>query len=134
MKLAIIKKKNGRGNNGNSNAVLHGAYSNIATGCIDGRSRIAKTYNYIVRNLIVELGSEPSLQQRLLVERIAAKSIRCMLAEIEILRGTDASQTLETRYLAWANSLRLDLAAIGLERRQKQVMNLRDYLSEEETR
>jgi hypothetical protein len=131
MKLEVIKRQAGRGNRGNGNAISHGCFSTITGGNIDGRCRLAKTYNYLVANLLAELGGEPSLQERLLVERIAAKSIRCMLAETQILQNDNAtSQSLETRYLAWANSLRLDLGAIGLERRARPILDLKSCIEE----
>jgi hypothetical protein len=126
LKLNVRKRQPGAKNRNNGNAIFHGCYCNFASQSLDGRSRLAKMYKSVVGNLTSELGGEPTAHGQLLIQAAAFKSIKCRLAEIEMLRSDN--QTLSVHYLAWANSLRLDLQALGLQRRQRKVMELTDYL------
>ena len=42
--------------------------------------------------------------------------------------GNPLAEGSDHHALAWLNSLRLDLMAIGLERRERQVLDLNSYL------
>ena len=55
------------------------------------------------------------------------KLARCTLFEAATFAGEDGA---DEHYLAWANSLRLDLQALGLQRRERQVMDLKTYIDE----
>ena len=71
-------------------------------------------------------GVIPTPQQRILIGRVCFKLLRCHLYEAAFLNGRGKPQ--EEKYLALANSLRLDLQALGLERREKRVVDLNAYL------
>ena len=89
---------------------------------------MAKAYRTTVNMLTAELGGSPSGQELLLIQRVSFKVLKIHLAELEML--AEKNETLEGRYLAWANSLRLDLQALGLQRRAKNIMNLKAYIEE----
>jgi hypothetical protein len=50
-----------------------------------------------------------------------------LLSEL-LLDGTPPSEGSDHHALSWLNSLRLDLCALGLERRERQVLDLRSYM------
>jgi hypothetical protein len=128
LKFTVKKRQSGSKNRGNGNAVKHGSYANITAQCVDGRSRLAKTLQATVNRLTSEVGGDPSGQESLLIQRCAFKALKCYLSEIEMM--SEKNESLESRYLAWANSLRLDLQALGLERRVKNIRDLQTYISE----
>ena len=80
--------------------------------------------------LVKHCGGEPSIAEGILIDRVIAKVLRCRLYEVGLL----SDQTLGSRdhYLAVANSLRLDLQALGLERKVKDVLDLEKYLKVKE--
>ena len=53
--------------------------------------------------------------------------IRCTLYEMATLQGKTNGGS-DHIYLAWANSLRLDLQALGLDRKTKDVVDPGTYL------
>ena len=69
---------------GNTNRLVHGAYRQLHS--LDQRTKEAKIINEVETTLSASLGGSPSAQQVILIQRIAVKSLRCFLAEIEILR------------------------------------------------
>ena len=100
---------------------------------MDGRTREAKAIHQIQAELVTALGGDPTPQQTILLQRIAVKSLRCFLSEVEILKCNSDGQKrerLEHDYLSWSNSLRADLSLLGLERRARPVMDLQTYLEE----
>ncbi len=79
--------------------------------------------------LVNALGGEPTPQETLLVQRAAVKALRCSILEKEILRPNhNVPPTIHEDYLRWSRELRADLQALGLQRRAKKVVDLKDYL------
>jgi hypothetical protein len=81
-------------------------------------------------DLVSALGGDLTPQQRILVDRIVYKLARCTLFECATL--TTQSEPADEHYLAWANSLRHDLALLGLQRVAKDLPSLQTYLAERE--
>lgn len=115
---------------------IHGGYALLAAvngrRKIDGRSRLAlalkATRDSLVRDLGAEGWGDLSKQQQMLLTRAIHKDIFCLAIEAWLLdRGTIVSRkgklppALGEHYLALANSLRLDLQALGLHRRARDV-------------
>lgn len=111
---------------GNARAVLHAAQSQFSLSSLDGRTRLARTWQAVESELLSALGGDPTPQERILIGRVCFKLLRCHLYEAAFLSGNGKPQ--EEKYLALANSLRLDLQALGLERREKKVVDLNAYL------
>lgn len=111
--------------NGTGKSLTHGAFSNLET--MDKRCRPARYLRKVKSELTAALGGDPSFQEQLIIQRAAFKATRLMLLELAALAQFKENPLAEVRnsekYLSWANSLRLDLAALGLERRAKRVMN-----------
>jgi hypothetical protein len=132
--LRLIKKKTGRtrrvgGQLNNGNSVVHGFYASFIESMFDQRRKESKAVNKIREQLVDALGGAAALtpQQAILVDRVVVKTFKCALAEGSMLAGEPGPDG--AHYLALANSLRLDLCALGLAKRAQDVPNLRDYLA-----
>jgi hypothetical protein len=66
--------------------------------------------------------------QRLIVQAAAIKAVRLSLLTENLLTGDPPSDGSDHHALAWLNSMRLDLCALGLERRERQILDLNGYL------
>jgi len=121
--------KTGRkgGQLGNVNAQVYGAFTQINTKKIDGRTREGKTIIAARSALVSTIGGDPTPQESILIDRIVFKMLRCTLYEMATLQGTTSGGS-DHIYLAWANSLRLDLQSLGLTRKTKDVIDLSHYL------
>lgn len=114
----------------------HGGYSllrAVTKGELDGRSAVAQAIKTMCHQLARDLGSgwaTLSAQQRLLCESVATKATVLSLMVGHALSHDVVEQDGKLRpplgghFLAWSNSLRLDLQALGLERRLPQVLDL----------
>lgn len=114
---------------GQTNHLIHGGWMRLEGRRLDGRTRLAKALNQLRRELTADLGAAPSRAQRLIIDRVVFKSARLGFFEQGYLRG-EVSDGANATYIALANSLRLDLMALGLERRERQCLDLKEYLKE----
>jgi len=123
--------KTGRkgGQYGNTNSQKHGAFTQIDIKKIDARTREGKTIIAARGALISAIGGDPTPQESILIDRVIFKMLRCTLYEMATLQGKTNGGS-DHIYLAWSNSLRLDLQAIGLDRKTKQVVDLEQYLAQ----
>jgi hypothetical protein len=94
---------------------------------VDRRTRAGRVLRSVTVELIEHLG-DATAPQRLLVQAAALKATRLMLLTDQLLDGTPPSEGSDHHALAWLNSLRLDLQAIGLERKGPATLDLREYL------
>lgn len=112
----------------------HGAFSvafaKAVTGELDGRTTLAKTAKALRERLERDLGGSPSTQEALIIRRVVSKALRCETIEAALLEGKADGERLEAFYISLSNSLRRDLVALGLQRRQKDVKDLDTYLKE----
>ena len=93
----------------------------------DRRTRAGRVMRTVTEELMAHLG-DASAPQRLLVQSAALKSVRLALLTDLLLDGTNISEGSDHHALAWLNSLRLDLQALGLERREKATIDLATYM------
>ncbi len=115
------------GQRGNTNNLKHGAFRRIHLKRLDRRTRESKTLVAARGALTSAMGGQPRPQQAMLIERVVFKMLRCALYEMATLAG-DTTAGTDHIYLGWANSLRLDLQALGMNRKNKQVISLHSYL------
>ena len=110
--------------------VKHGLWSDFRKSQLDGRTRLARWVAVLRGELLRDLGNDLSAMERVLLDRIIFKIIRCSLYE----RGILQDQNFGSRdfYLSCCNSLRLDLSALGLKKRLKTVTDLASYLKKKE--
>lgn len=72
-------------------------------------------------DLTAHCGGAPSAAERLLIQSAAIKATRLYLLSEKLLGGGEIGEDGDHHALAWLNSMRQDLTAIGLERRVRDV-------------
>jgi hypothetical protein len=81
----------------------------------------------VINELMAHIG-DATAPQRLIVQAAALKATRLALLTEHVLDGNPPSGGSDHHCLAWLNSMRLDLQALGLERREHATINLAEYL------
>lgn len=104
----------------------HGLFIQLGKVKIDGRTKLGKTIAFLRKEFTNHLGGNLNICERILVDRAISKVIKSQLYELGFLENPD--QKSRDHYLALANSLRLDLQALGIKRRGGEVMDLGQYL------
>jgi hypothetical protein len=96
---------------------------------IDGRCRVARVMRDFAKELERHVG-EPTPAQQALIREASLKNAKLSLLADKILDDGDLNFDLATRcYLAWSNSLRRDLEALGLKAPEQRAPQLADFLS-----
>jgi len=112
---------------GNNNPIVTGIYADLSSRNLDGRSKLARAMRAVKADLTMAVGNDPSPQKRILIDRVTYKLFRITLFEAATLAG---DQGADEHYLAWANSLRLDLLALGLDHVKPKSLDVASYLRE----
>lgn len=103
----------------------HGGFTYLSTGRLPEHRKYIEKYLTAAREgLICDLGSSEedlSTAQIILIDRIISKLgiTRCIeehVGEDSVMKGNDLAPSLKASYLAYSNSIRLDLLALGIER------------------
>jgi hypothetical protein len=112
----------------------------VRTGELPENRKCLRLYLTEVREgLIDDLGpteADLSAAQKVLIERALSKLclLRCIEEQVRedgVFRGGSLSHVLGEAYLAYSNSLRLDLQALGINsKRTRKVLDLGQYLAE----
>ena len=109
----------------------HGGYSYLTTGALpEHRSNILGYLMAVRQGLIQDLGpteNDLSTAKIVLIDRITTKLgvIRCVeehIRENSVMAGDDLAPSLKASYLAYNNSLRLDLQTLGLDKKQEAIL------------
>src|SRR5580693_5053289 len=79
----------------------------------DHRTREGRFLKTVTSELVEHLG-DATAPQRLLIQSAALKATRMMLLTDQLLAGVPLAEGSDHHALAWLNSMRLDLQAIGL--------------------
>ncbi len=117
--------------------IKHGGYSFLVKGELpENRKHVLKYLTAARENLIQDLGPEEkdlTAAQIILIDRVVTKLgvIRCIeeyIRENTVMTGSRLSPSLRESYLAYNNSIRLDLAALGINKRQSETFNLHEYV------
>jgi hypothetical protein len=88
---------------------------------LDKRTKAGRVLRQTRLDLADHVGGAPTAAERLIIESAAVKATRLYLLSEKLLNGGDISSESDHHALAWLNSLRLDLSALGLEKRIKDV-------------
>ena len=124
-RLAVRFKRGGR------RPRSHGGYSYLTTGALpEQRSNVLKYLIAARQGLVRDLGpseNELSTAQIILIDRITTKLgvIRCVeehIRENSVMAGDDLAPSLKASYLAYNNSLRLDLQTLGIDRKAEVIL------------
>ena len=94
----------------------------------DGRTKPARFYRNAIAELMDHLGPQPTAPQRMLVQSVAVKFTRLALLTEKVLSADTISEGSDHHCLAWMNSLRLDLMALGLEAKAVKGPTLSDLI------
>ena len=86
-----------------------------------------------IADLSAHVGGAPTAAERLLIQSAAIKATRLFLLSEKILAGGEIGGVDGDHHaLAWLNSLRQDLTALGLESRLRDVTpSLKDIIAEQ---
>jgi hypothetical protein len=94
-----------------------GAFSKRLTfSDLDRRTNAGKYVNSIKNALEAQIGT-PSPGQQILIKLVAVKMLRCEMMYDRVLSqpdGGDLQDRVENYFLAWSNSVRRDLQALGV--------------------
>ena len=85
---------------------------------VDGRSILARRYRDILRQLISDIGGDPSEAQSIIAKRAATLATWCELCEARMAKGEDLNIQ---EFTTATNALRRLLADLGLERLARDV-------------
>lgn len=131
---AKTKKKSRRGR-----PPKHGGFSIItAKGELpENRKYIRKYLTAARENLIKDLGpteKDLTAAQIIIIYRVVTKLgiIRCIeehIRENSVMEGNELAPALKASYLAYNNSIRLDLMALGIDKRQADTPSLQSYIN-----
>jgi len=132
-KLTIKLKRGGQ-------KVKHGGYSFLVKGELpENRKHVLKYLTAARENLIRDLGpteEDLTAAQIILIDRVVTKLgvIRCIeehIRESSVMEGKDLAPPLKASYLAYNNSVRLDLQALGIDKRKaEEALDLGKYVEE----
>jgi len=116
----------------------HGGYSLLTKGELPENRKYIRQYLTEVREgLIEDIGPREidlTTAQKVLIDRIVSKLgiVRCIeehIRENTVMRGHDLAPSLRKSYLAYNNSIRLDLQALGIDKRQAdEVTDVQAYI------
>jgi len=119
----------------------HGGYTYLSKGKLPvARAYIERYLTGVREGLIQDLGPtevDLTTAQIVLIDRVVTKLgvCRCIeeyIRENTVMTGDRLSPSLRESYLAYNNSIRLDLAALGINKRQSgEILNLKEYVARE---
>ena len=93
---------------------------------IDKRTALGKAMDFLESELVKHVGGVPSVIEKILIDRIVHKTVKCHLYEIGFFENPE--QGSRDHYLGTSNSLRLDAIALGVKPRQLPEMGLNEYI------
>ena len=88
---------------------------------IDRRTKARRVLRQTRADLIDMLGGYPTAAESLLIQAASIKAVRLFLMSEQILSGNNFGEGSDAHALAYLNSMRQDLTALGLEKRVKDV-------------
>ena len=97
---------------------------------IDGRCTVSRCIRDLAKALVEHVGGDPTPSQLILIREASIKNAKLGMLVDKILQGEEPDVDLATRcYLAWSNSMRRDLEALGLDRPEVQMPTIAGYLA-----
>ena len=105
----------------------------LTLGALDLRTSEGQFAKAVREALAAHLGGELTAPQQLLVSAAAIKALRLELMVQRILAPDALDAQQDGKFLAWANSLRRDLEAIGIARKPPRVPTLAEHLARRAT-
>ena len=132
-KLTVKLKRGGQ-------TIKHGGYSFLARGTLpENRKHVLKYLTAARAGLVQDLGpteKDLTAAQIILIDRVVTKLgiIRCIeehIRENSVMTGHNLAPSLRASYLTYNNSVRLDLQALGLDKKKAdEALDLGKYVEE----
>lgn len=120
--------------------IKHGGYSFLVKGELpENRKHVLRYLTAARENLIRDLGpteEDLTAAQVIIIDRIISKLgvVRCMeeyIRENSVMQGSRLAPSLRESYLAYNNSIRLDLQALGIDKKKTdEVLDLQAYVKQ----
>lgn len=110
----------------------HGLWVDFRKVQVDGRTRLGKWMKSLRENLKKDLGGNLTTMEEVLLDRIVSKVVQNHLYEVGILSGKEFGS--RDFYIALSNSLRRDLAVIGLKKKPEKLLDLGECLKQKGTK
>lgn len=107
------------------NLIKHGGRLQLRHWKLDGRCTTARAIKRLRQDLLNDLGPDVTAAQRVLVDRVTYKAINSHFFEHAIASGQSKDWS---SYLTLTNSIRADLLALGLERKEREYITLTEYI------
>jgi hypothetical protein len=97
---------------------------------LDKRTKAGRILRSTLADLTAHVGGDPSAAEALLIQSAALKATRLFLLSEKLLNGAEIGADGDHHALAWLNSMRQDLTALGLAKRVRDVTpSLADYIA-----
>ncbi len=117
-----------------SRPVKHGIYTKIALRRMDKRTRLWKHAMEVKRDIIASLGGDEeilSCQEKIVIDDLIVPQLLAVRSFVQRAMSPDfeAGQDAIKYWISLSNSLRLNLCAIGLSRRAKDITPLSERLA-----
>lgn len=110
-----------------------GAYTRLhSLAKLDGRRKEAWLMARVREELTAHVGGNPSVSQRLLIERAAILTLRLSLLDQKIVDGEPLTQHDNNYVIAWNRTLTRLLTTLGLEAANSAPPRLSDILAKED--
>lgn len=110
----------------------HGLWVDFRRVQVDKRTRLGKWMKTLRENLKKDLGGNLTTMEEVLLDRIVSKVVQNHLYEVGILSGKEFGS--RDFYIALSNSLRRDLAVIGLKKKPERLLDLGECLKQKGTK
>lgn len=95
---------------------------------LDSRTREGRFAKVVREELISHLGGQPTAPQVLLIETATLMALRVALLSRHVLSEEALRERDDRQLVAWMNSLRLTLVALGIERPIQAAPSLASYI------
>lgn len=132
-KLTIKLKRGGQ-------KIKHGGYSFLIKGELpENRKHVLRYLTAARMNLIRDLGpteEDLTTAQIIIIDRVVSKLgvVRCIeehIRENSVMRGHDLAPSLKASYLAYNNSVRLDLQVLGINsKKTDETLDVQAYIKQ----
>jgi hypothetical protein len=95
---------------------------------LDARTLEGKTERRAIRELTEHVGGNPTFPQQVLITRAARLLVMVEHMERHLIESDEMSDWASRQMLAWVNTLRRTLQALGMDRPQRAPKRLADVI------
>jgi hypothetical protein len=96
---------------------------------LDARTLEGKSERRAIQELTAHVGGNPTFPQEVLIRRAARLLVMVEYMERHLIESDEMSDWASRQMLAWVNTLRRTLEALGMDRPQRSPKRLADLIS-----